>query len=179
MWRYSRLNHLVSLLLVLLVATGSHGRQALVTANGSVLELPRDQSPITFETTRLRIHAAAGGSHELLVEVAGSTIQHQRGLMYRTAMPENSGMLFIFSHDHTSGFWMYRTHLPLSIAYIASDRCIADIRDMFPCSEGPVSLCQREAVAYRPAQPYRYALEVVQGYFSHRGIQVGDCLEWD
>ena len=76
-------------------------------------------------------------------------------------------MLFIFSGDTEAGFWMKDTLIPLSIAFIAADGTILDVQEMEPLSEDK----------HRPPAPYRYALEVNQGWFEERGFGTGDRVE--
>ncbi len=87
--------------------------------------------------------------------------------MERTELAEDAGMLFVFDREVTDGFWMRNTLIPLSIAYIDSGGRIVDIQDMEPLDETP----------HPPASPYQYALEVNQGFFEARGIEIGNVLE--
>jgi len=109
---------------------------------------------------RLELHA---GAHTFKVEVARTPQQRQRGLMGRTRLDDNAGMLFIFEHAAHQCFWMKNTLIPLSIAFLADDGSIVNIADMQPqtldlhCSQAPV----------------RHALEVTLGGFSSKGIQPG------
>jgi uncharacterized membrane protein (UPF0127 family) len=76
-------------------------------------------------------------------------------------------MLFVFDREEPRSFWMRNTLIPLSIAYIASDGRIADIQDMQPLDE----------TSHPSAEPAQYALEVNQGFFAERGIEVGNEVE--
>jgi uncharacterized membrane protein (UPF0127 family) len=87
--------------------------------------------------------------------------------MERTELDEDAGMLFVFPQEQPRSFWMRNTLIPLSIAYIDSDGRIVDIKDMQPLDETPVP----------SAEPAQYALEVNQGFFEARGIEVGNTLE--
>lgn len=107
---------------------------------------------------------ADGATREVTVEIAATDARRERGLMERTTMPETHGMLFVFPTDITTPFWMKDTPLPLSIAFIAADGRIVDIQDMQP----------RSTDLHSSARPYRYALEVNQGFFARAGIKVGD-----
>ena len=89
------------------------------------------------------------------------------GLMFRKRLAENQGMLFVFEEDSRLSFWMKDTELPLSIAFIASDGTIREIRDMKPLSLNSV----------QSSRNARYALEVNQGWFSNRGIAAGDKVQ--
>jgi len=110
--------------------------------------------------SRLELHA---GAHTFNVEVARTPQQRQVGLMGRTRLDGNAGMLFVFEHTAQQCFWMKNTLIPLSIAFLADDGSIVNIDDMQPqtqdlhCSHVPV----------------RHALEVKQGGFRSKGIQPG------
>ncbi|MBB5022721.1 hypothetical protein HNR37_002064 [Desulfurispira natronophila] len=164
-------------LLLALVTCSSASTSPIITPNGSTLELPAHKSPVTFELALVHIRSEKS-THSLMAEVARTPQQHMRGLMYRTAMPPDSAMLFVFSSDQTRGFWMYRTHLSLSIAYLDRQGVIVSIKNMEPCFERSPQQCRSEAKAYRPAVPYRYALEVNQGYFRQNAIAIGDQVQW-
>ena len=55
---------------------------------------------------------------EVEVEVADTDAERQMGLMERSVLPEDAGMLFVFEGEQTLSFWMKDTLVPLSIAYI-------------------------------------------------------------
>ena len=105
----------------------------------------------------------------LQVEVADTPASRAQGLMHRTHLDENAGMLFIFEATSRGGFWMKNTLIPLSIAFIDEKWRIVDIKDMKVApdpSEGPFTV-------YDSAKPYRYALEVNEGFFTRSRVQVG------
>lgn len=123
--------------------------------------------PEIAKTTTLNIIKSSGERVEVEVEIADDDTERQRGLMGRTELAENAGMLFIFEDEQPRSFWMKDTLIPLSIAYIAADGHIVDIQDMQPLDE----------TSYPSAEPAQYALEVNQGFFREQGIQVGDRLD--
>jgi len=108
-----------------------------------------------------------GARAELTVEVPRTYEEFSRGLMFRESLPEDRGMLFVFGEDTQTGFWMKDTSIALSIAFIAEDGTILDIQEMEPLS----------TEAYQPLGPYRYALEVNQGWFRRHGFGPGDRVE--
>jgi uncharacterized protein len=118
------------------------------------------------KTFALFIVNSAGERVPLLVEVAETERQQQRGLMGRTELDANRGMLFVFDREQALSFTMRDTLIPLSIAYIDARGTIIDIQDMQPLNE----------TSYPSAAPAKYALEVNQGFFEAHGIQVGDRL---
>lgn len=103
--------------------------------------------------------------------LAETTAQHMRGLMGRTDLGGYAGMLFRFRSDTSGGFYMRNTPLPLSIAWFDADGRLVSTADMDPC------LDQAECPTYRPAGPYRYALEVPQGDLGPLGVRPGSRLE--
>jgi uncharacterized membrane protein (UPF0127 family) len=107
------------------------------------------------DTLPLRI-----GPHTFQVEVAATEAQRQHGLMGRTYVPADGGMLFVFEQPGRTCFWMRDTPLPLSIAFIDPAGRIASLADMQPRSE----------TLHCPNTDIRYALEVRQGEFQRRGI---------
>lgn len=168
---------LLALLNVSSPAAAQSGNQAInaATPNGSQLALPAGVQPVTFAAGMLSIQSATA-VHTLRVEIAETSQQIERGLMYRSALPEDSGMLFVYSHVHRGSFWMFNTLIPLSVAYADERGVIFQIGDMVPCGRLAAEECARQA--YPARQPFRFALEVNQGYFARRGISVGDRIEY-
>jgi uncharacterized membrane protein (UPF0127 family) len=119
------------------------------------------------ESATLAIISSDGERAEVEVEIADERDEQQRGLMERTELAEDAGMLFVFERDEPRSFWMRNTLIPLSIAYIADGGRIVDIQDMQPLDE----------TSHPSTEPARYALEVNQGFFAERGIQIGDEVE--
>lgn len=105
----------------------------------------------------------------LQVEVADTAASRAQGLMHRLRLAENAGMLFIFDEPGHWGFWMKNTLIPLSIAFIGQDWRIVDIVDMDVAPDpttGPFTI-------YESKKPFRYALEVNQGFFKRKRLGVG------
>jgi uncharacterized membrane protein (UPF0127 family) len=103
------------------------------------------------------------------VEVADTSETREVGLMNRTSLADNAGMLFVFESTSLWAFWMKNTLIPLSVAFIDDQWKIVDIKDM---RVGPNPQTGQLDI-YEAAQPSRYALEVNQGFFARRNIGVG------
>ena len=101
------------------------------------------------------------------VEVANARTEQARGLMERMELAEDAGMLFVLESEQTPGFYMKNTLIPLSIAFINSHGYMVGIQDMQTLDES----------RHYPAKPAQYALEVNQGFFAERGVQVGATVE--
>lgn len=110
----------------------------------------------------------------VLAEVARTAEQRTMGLMERRSLPDTAGMLFIYSEDQpaTSGFWMFRTRIPLDIAFADSTGRIVAVRQMVPCEAQLAAGCP----SYEPGHVFRTALEVNAGFLSRRGIGVGSRM---
>lgn len=109
----------------------------------------------------------SAASHRIEAQVARSEAERERGLMHRTRLPDNEGMLFVYDQPSQLCFWMKNTPLPLSVAFLADDGTVINIDEMEP--ETRDSHCA--------AQPVRYVLEMNRGWFADRGIRAGDSLE--
>lgn len=112
---------------------------------------------------RLPVIKLTAGMYIIQAEVAQTPNEQTIGLMYRQTMGINEGMLFIYDHLKVHCFWMRNTLLPLTIAFIADDGSIVNLKDMQPKTETP----------HCSAKPVRYALEMNQGWFDKRGLKPG------
>jgi uncharacterized membrane protein (UPF0127 family) len=111
----------------------------------------------------------ADGSQSLIsIKIAKDDAERETGLMYITSLDPDDGMLFVWPNStSTDGFWMENTYVPLSIAFVDTSGKIIDIQDMAALDT---------TVHYAPG-PYRYAIEVNQGYFAEHDIKVGDAIK--
>mgnify|MGYP003654562091 CR=1 FL=1 len=76
------------------------------------------------------------GKAPAFVEVANNNQSRTQGLMYRTSLNIDSGMLFIFEDNQPRSFWMKNTVIPLSIAYADAEGKILNISEMSPMTRG-------------------------------------------
>ena len=107
------------------------------------------------------------GIYRIQAELADTPKVREVGLMNRTSMPTNSGMLFIFEQKAGHCFWMNNTKIPLSIAFIADDGKIINIEEMQ--AETTNNHCPKVAI--------RYALEMNKQWFSERVINPGAVIQ--
>ncbi|MFC1845280.1 DUF192 domain-containing protein [Thermodesulfobacteriota bacterium] len=107
------------------------------------------------------------GNTSLEVEIADTPEKQQQGLMKRTFLEENHGMLFVFDKEQHINFWMKDTGIPLTIAFIKKSGQITEIYDLEPYSLKMVW----------SSHPVMYALEVNRGYFKKNDIKVGDSVK--
>ena len=112
-----------------------------------------------------------GGERYLMldVEIADDDSSRTRGLMQRTSLPENSGMLFLFEFEYDIGFWMGNTLMSLDLIFINADSQIVDIHKYAaPLSPETIST----------DTPAQYVLEVPAGFVDSHGITEGDRVRW-
>jgi uncharacterized membrane protein (UPF0127 family) len=107
------------------------------------------------------------GIYRIQAELADTPKAREVGLMNRTNMPTNSGMLFVFEQKAGHCFWMNNTKIPLSIAFIADDGKIVNIEEMQ--AQTTNNHC--------PQAPIRYALEMNKQWFSERVIVPGAIIQ--
>ena len=106
------------------------------------------------------------GIYNIQAQLAQTADQRTIGLMFRSSMATNEGMLFRFEEAGMQCFWMKNTLLPLSAAFISDNGTIVNIEDMKPQTLD--SHCSK--------QPVRFVLEMNQGWFAKRGIKAGTKL---
>ena len=122
---------------------------AWATDNGKPQQLPTTTLGISF--------------YNIKAEVAQTERQREIGLMYRTSMGPNDGMIFVFERAGTQCFWMKNTLMPLSVAFVDEDGTIVNTDEMKAETED----------AHCSAKPVRYVLEMNKGWFAKRGIKPG------
>jgi uncharacterized protein len=110
----------------------------------------------------------------MVVQLAVTADQKTMGLMERRRLADSAGMLFVYDslQPADAGFWMYRTRIPLDIAFIDSSGVFRAVRSMTPCTAAMAQGCP----TYSPGVPYQYALEVNAGFFTRHGVGIGSSL---
>jgi uncharacterized protein len=132
------------------------------------------QSPIVPLDTGTVVIETAQDTLRISVEIAETPAQKQVGLMERTAVPDHEGMIFLYDEPQPGDapFYMFRTRIPLDIAFIDADGRIISVLRMEPCTSPVADWCDR----YAPGVPYSGALEVGAGYFERHGVRAGDRI---
>lgn len=112
-----------------------------------------------FGTVAAQLVAVSGEVLQLCLLHADTTEERSSGLMQVTDLEGHDGMLFSTAEPSDGAFYMYRTLLPLTIAWWDGEGAFVSRADMAPCESEDPAGCER----YPPAGPYRFAVEVVQG----------------
>lgn len=111
---------------------------------------------------------SGGRTHRFRVEVAATPQEQQRGLMFRTALGPNEGMIFPNETPQMQSFWMHNTVIPLDIIYIGPDRRILNIVRGEPYDD----------TSLPSAGPVINVLEIAAGRSEELGIKPGDLVSW-
>ncbi|HET7561855.1 MAG TPA: DUF192 domain-containing protein [Rhodanobacteraceae bacterium] len=108
--------------------------------------------------------------HRFSVEVAETPAEQEHGLMDRTSMPADHGMLFVFGQDAPLTFWMKDTLIPLDMLFFDSQfRLVAIQANAQPCKSTPCRL-------YPSGVPARYVLELNAGTAARIGARQGNVI---
>jgi uncharacterized membrane protein (UPF0127 family) len=119
---------------------------------------------------RVVVETAAGARHAVAVELARTDAERMKGLMDRTELGADAGMLFLFDETGLHEFWMKSTLIPLDMIFISEDGRISGI---VPRAV-PGDLTPRSA-----GGPSRYVLEVNGGWAERHGVRVGDRVRFE
>jgi uncharacterized membrane protein (UPF0127 family) len=131
----------------------------LVTASLAACH-PKDKSDLPVVTLKI-------DGHSVEAEVANKESTRTTGLMFRSAMDRDHGMIFVFPDAQIRAFWMKNTILPLSIAYMDGKGVILNILEMPP---------ETEDTFYSAGQA-QYALEMNTGWYQKNNVKAGDLVE--
>lgn len=110
--------------------------------------------------------------HVIHLELALTYEEQEKGLMGRTELAPDAGMLFVFDAPRRLGFWMKNTLIPLDVVFIDPEKRVVDIQTMPPCPP-ELELCPN----YTAKEPAQYALEINGGRAEQIGLKVGDQLQ--
>ncbi|MBC2668389.1 DUF192 domain-containing protein [Novosphingobium piscinae] len=140
-------------------SSGQAGGQPAAAAQSAETRHPESGLPVI----PLRV-----GRHAFRVEVASTEPEQQRGLMFRTKMGADEGMIFLRQPPDHAAFWMRNTVIPLDIIFIGKDRRILNIAHGVPYDETPL-----------PSAGVTLAvLELNEGRAAALGIKPGDLVSW-
>jgi len=115
------------------------------------------------------VHRRDGSAVRVALEVVDTPSTLERGLMYRTTLAEDHGMLFVFPEEVEHPFWMKNTLIPLDMLFISADRRIVGIHaDAVPLSTALLSV----------GRPSTYVLEVNGGWAARHNVRTGDRIEF-
>jgi len=126
---------------------------------------------------RTRVEVMRHGTEAVLLsvdaELATTPESRRRGLMERSTMPVDAGMLFIFEVAQPLSFWMFNTWIPLDIIFADAEHRITTIHASVPPCRPPL-----RCPTYASHGLAQFVLEVNAGIGAKAGLSVGDELRW-
>lgn len=129
----------------------------------------RDWTGPSLDRGQLVVRDAYGGVHPVEVEIADTTPSRTRGMMWRTSVPEATGMLFIFPREEEHNFWMRNTLVPLDMLFLDRAGQVVGI----VAQAEPQSLDSRTV-----GRPSVYVLEMAGGWAEKAGVAPGARVEF-
>ena len=108
------------------------------------------------------------GEETIEVQVAHLSPEISRGLMYRTNLGQDRGMLFYYDAPRKMSYWMRNTSIALDIGFFTADGILREIYPMYPMDERPVKSRREDLVM---------AVEMNQGWYANNGVGVGDGVD--
>ena len=118
-------------------------------------------------TDAAQTHTLQVAGRAVSVELATTQPQRDHGLMNRTHLDPDAGMLFIFKDDQPRAFWMKNTLIPLDIVFLDADGTVQNVARGEPLVEMP------GVYSLRPA---RMVLELNAGWCAEHGLKPGDTV---
>ncbi|KAF6246244.1 hypothetical protein C6990_10205 [Nitrosopumilus sp. b3] len=107
------------------------------------------------------------------VEIADDLQEQIIGLMFRSSLDWNDGMLFVYESEKKRSFWMKNTLIPLDLLFVDTNFRIIDIKEnVQPCLSDPCPNYVSNIAA-------KYVLEVNAGFTNMNNIKVGDLVMWN
>ncbi len=116
----------------------------------------------TLKTETFRKEEIVVNQTTIEVEIAATAREREKGLMYRTSLPQDTGMLFIFPEVKYQSFWMKNTLIPLDVAFFDDQGFLIEVITMRVDSGEKI---------YTSSEPAKYGLEMNAGWFKRKGIR--------
>jgi uncharacterized membrane protein (UPF0127 family) len=143
---------------------------ALVACDqGGALRVKSSADETQTRATEALTIVTSAGPREFRVEVADDPNERALGLMYRSELAPDAGMIFDFEEPRDVSMWMKNTYIPLDMLFIRADGTIARIAE----NAEPHSLD-----AIPSGEPVLAVLEVAGGTAERLGIKAGDRVEY-
>lgn len=131
------------------------------------IETPRTEPTFKKEGVLSFLSTSNDTIKTIDIEIADNQAETTQGMMFRTSMDYDKGMLFIMDREREQSFWMKNTKMPLDIIYVNSDLEIVTIyKHTQPYSESPI----------RSFKPALYVVETSAGFCNEVGLKEGDKI---
>lgn len=150
-------------------------RSALLASGGVVLCLLAScgRTASTFSDINTQEVTLPGGQ-AIQVERMTSTADRMRGMMFRTSLAPDHGMLYVHKDPGVYSYWTYQYEIPLDMIWMDTSRQIVEIVENVPPCKTQASQCPH----YGGTKVARYHLELAGGMAAKYGLKVGEKLEF-
>lgn len=138
----------------------------LLLVLGLVLATFLQAQELTPQELEFKMASIQVNGKTLLVEYADTWELRAQGLMFRTELCQDCGMLFKFDRERLISMWMKNTLIPLDVAFFKRDGEIVDIKQMKPL----------DLTSVPSSAPVYYALEMNLNWFAQNGVKEGDQI---
>lgn len=108
------------------------------------------------------------GDFPFTIEIADTEASRERGLMFRTSLAPDAGMLFDYHQEQQTSFWMQNTLIPLDMIFISASGIVKTIH---------VNARPMDTTSIPSEVPIRFVMEIPGGRSEEIGLKVGDRFE--
>ena len=138
---------------------------------GAVLAMLAVALPVAVQAqdNELTLHTETGDYH-FNVELVDTPQSRAQGLMFRTELADDAGMLFDFKEEREVSFWMQNTLIPLDMIFVGTDGVIDTIH---------VNARPQDPTSIPSEVPVQFVLEIPGGRSVEIGLKPGDTMEHD
>lgn len=134
--------------------------------------------PLPSIAAEAKMPIAQIGNNKIKLEVASTQEQIRRGLMYRTSLPEENGMVFLFHPASQVRFWMAHCFISLDMLMIKDGKIVRIFENVPPCKAADEKECPTYPPSTEPAVDVTEVVEVNGGYAKRHDIKEGDCVKF-
>ena len=119
------------------------------------------------DEARLEIETKSGEVLTFQIEIADNDAERAQGLMFRSELADDAGMLFDFGSEREVSFWMRNTLIPLDMIFVRRNGEIARIHEnAIPQDPTPIP----------SGEPVQFVFEIIGGRASELGLSAGDIV---
>ena len=165
-----QINALITILGIMVLGCSAPSSSQPNRTTTQPLSSPPSVSSIPTKGQKLPISATAlVAGKKIKLEVTKTPEQQAIGLMYRTSLPDDQGMLFTFNPPQAVAFWMKNTLIPLDMVFLRNGVVQAIAVNVPPCKSNPCP-------SYPSSKIIDQVIEVRAGLTAELGLKAGDRI---
>lgn len=132
---------------------------------------------LSSSAVQAKVPLAEIGNNKIKLEVAQTKEQIERGLMFRTSLPEDQGMIFLFRPARPVRFWMFNCNISLDMCFIRNGKIVKISHNVPPCKSHNPQDCPLYPVDGEIEASE--VLELSSGYCERHSVKEGDAIKFD